>query len=124
MNDHTAFIRAILAAPDDDLPRLIYADFLDEKAGDEPCKTCNGQGWYYDDSGGNIGVQRHCDGGCRSTGRVSNGLGERASFIRCQVELESLRNHGHGRLYPHEGNCNTCLKVGRLERCELELAGH
>jgi uncharacterized protein (TIGR02996 family) len=25
-----AFLRAIIAAPDDDLPRLVYADFLDE----------------------------------------------------------------------------------------------
>ena len=30
-SDHAAFLRAIRAAPDDDLPRLIYADFLDER---------------------------------------------------------------------------------------------
>lgn len=30
MNDRDAFIRAIIARPDDDLPRLIYADWLDE----------------------------------------------------------------------------------------------
>lgn len=29
-SDHAAFLRAIRAAPDDDLPRLIYADYLDE----------------------------------------------------------------------------------------------
>jgi uncharacterized protein (TIGR02996 family) len=31
MADHAAFMRAILAAPDDDLPRLVYADWLDER---------------------------------------------------------------------------------------------
>ncbi len=30
MSDHAAFIRAICEEPDNDLPRLIYADFLDE----------------------------------------------------------------------------------------------
>ena len=30
MSEHAAFVRSILAAPDDDLPRLVYADFLDE----------------------------------------------------------------------------------------------
>jgi uncharacterized protein (TIGR02996 family) len=30
MHDHAAFLAAIVAAPDDDLPRLVYADFLDE----------------------------------------------------------------------------------------------
>ncbi|MFL5328312.1 MAG: TIGR02996 domain-containing protein [Gemmataceae bacterium] len=31
MADHAAFHAAILAAPDDDLPRLMYADWLDEQ---------------------------------------------------------------------------------------------
>src|SRR5437764_14875679 len=31
MPDDDAFLRAILAHPDDDLPRLIYADYLDER---------------------------------------------------------------------------------------------
>ncbi len=31
MNDHATFLRAILAEPDKDLPRLIYADWLDER---------------------------------------------------------------------------------------------
>lgn len=30
MPDHDSFLAAIVAAPDDDLPRLVYADFLDE----------------------------------------------------------------------------------------------
>lgn len=31
MSDHAAFRAAVAAAPDDDLPRLIYADWLDER---------------------------------------------------------------------------------------------
>jgi uncharacterized protein (TIGR02996 family) len=30
MHDHAAFLAAIQASPDDDLPRLVYADWLDE----------------------------------------------------------------------------------------------
>src|SRR5579862_3542121 len=31
MNDEQRFLQAILAAPDDDTPRLIYADWLEER---------------------------------------------------------------------------------------------
>lgn len=31
MADHAAFLRAIIAAPDDDLPRLVFSDWLDER---------------------------------------------------------------------------------------------
>jgi uncharacterized protein (TIGR02996 family) len=31
MNDEAAFMAAILAAPDDDAPRLVFADWLDER---------------------------------------------------------------------------------------------
>lgn len=31
MNDGDALLRAILAAPDDDAPRLVYADWLEER---------------------------------------------------------------------------------------------
>ena len=32
MNEDEAFIRAIVDAPGDDLPRLVYADWLDDRA--------------------------------------------------------------------------------------------
>ena len=35
MTDHAAFIAAIKAAPDDDAPRLIFADWLDERGESE-----------------------------------------------------------------------------------------
>jgi uncharacterized protein (TIGR02996 family) len=30
MNHHDAFLRAVIEAPDDDTPRLVYADWLDD----------------------------------------------------------------------------------------------
>lgn len=57
MSDRQSFIRAICDAPDDDAPRLIYADWLDENGEDKlagfirlqcelynlpPAKVCNG----------------------------------------------------------------------------------
>lgn len=56
MSDHAAFLRAIIAEPDDDLPRLIFADWLDER-----------------------------------------GEADRASFIRCQVELARIPDKGIAR---------------------------
>jgi uncharacterized protein (TIGR02996 family) len=32
MTHHDAFLQAILESPDDDTPRLVYADYLDEHA--------------------------------------------------------------------------------------------
>ena len=37
MTDHPAFLRAILADPADDTPRLVYADWLDER--DDPAEA-------------------------------------------------------------------------------------
>ncbi len=34
------------------------------------CERCEGRGWHTDDSGGNIGVQRHCED-CHGTGRAA-----------------------------------------------------
>ena len=93
----SALRRAVLARPDDDLPRLVYADWLDENAGDgAPCPRCEGGGRLRRDTG-----ERRWDGTfvmkwvdcshCRGTARVPNGFAERAEFIRVQCELSRLR---------------------------------
>jgi len=38
------FMAAIIAAPDDDLPRLVFADRLEENAGTVACERCKGYG--------------------------------------------------------------------------------
>lgn len=102
MNDHDILLRAILANPEDDAPRLAYADWLDENGGEIRCpkckglrfgfcSRCSGEGCsiYGIAANGPCGVEKQCDE-CNGTGRVSNGFAERAEFIRVQCELDKL----------------------------------
>lgn len=78
MTDEAAFRAAILAEPDRDLSRLVYADWLDEHAGTVECPSIRPDG--------------PCDVVCicRGTGSVSNGYAARAEFIQVQCELAKL----------------------------------
>ncbi len=82
---------SILRFPRDDHQRLVYAEMLECEPVTVECEKCHGQGWYYDDSGGNIGVQRHCDK-CNSTGYRSNGNSERCALIRVQWERQQIED--------------------------------
>lgn len=136
--ERTALLRAVIAEPDDDLPRLAFADWCEEYArtervpcptcsryADEPCPQCDGAGWH-NEMGPNtfprtcpicegagefppgyhperdVGSGRReggwtncktCNGGANpaAPGFVlrSDGLAERAEFIRVQVALAS-----------------------------------
>jgi uncharacterized protein (TIGR02996 family) len=68
MNDRHAFISAICANPDDDAPRLQFADWLDEQASENSGYIDNNGGWI---------VQ-------------GNGYAQRAEFIRVQIELVGM----------------------------------
>lgn len=90
MHDDAAFLRAIIETPDDDTPRLVYADWLDENAG--TVKVCSGTHRHPGTMGFNHGVwhdsdpnypHHHCDAKCW----VSDGRRERAEFIRLQCEI-------------------------------------
>jgi hypothetical protein len=93
MTDEDRFLAAILAAPDDDTPRLVYADWLDDNAG--VVVRCDGSGTHrHEGRVGQVihGVQHdtdprrphhHHDEKCL----VSDGRKERAEFIRVQCEL-------------------------------------
>jgi hypothetical protein len=87
MTDEQTLLAAIIARPDDDLPRLIYADWLDETDGIGPCMACT------DKSGFCWGKVANCHT-CHGAGEVSNGHAERAEFIRVQCEL--ARHGGRG----------------------------
>lgn len=78
--------RAVLAAPDDDTPRLVYADWLEESAGWAKCWQCCGLGWVLVSIPGVPQPHQICPA-CSGTGRVSDGRRERAEFIRVQCEL-------------------------------------
>lgn len=73
------FLQAILANPDDDTPRLIFADWLDEYAEKEVCGRCYGEKsiGVWDDT-----MRVPCDV-CRGTGYVGGAKAEWAEQIRC-----------------------------------------
>lgn len=93
--DEAALLAAIRATPDDDVPRLVFADWLDDKAGLTKCDWCRGSGEDRRPSiirqardgtayryVGNVGPCPKCKG----AGGTPNGLAERAAFIRLQCE--------------------------------------
>jgi uncharacterized protein (TIGR02996 family) len=75
-------LRAILDAPEDDAPRLVYADWLDEHAGPVACDYCGGRD-QCPKGDGTFDEHWHCP---RCDGK-SNGYAERAEFIRVQCRL-------------------------------------
>lgn len=82
MTTESALLEAIIREPDDDTPRLVYADWLDENsAEDRVCTTCRGDGNGY--GGGKYAVlTKGACPTCRGVGRVSDGRRKRAEFIR------------------------------------------
>jgi uncharacterized protein (TIGR02996 family) len=96
-----ALLAAVVAAPEDDLPREVYADWLDENPTDT-CYRCAGVG------SNRVAVDRYhtkfqqmtCSD-CSGSGRVSNGNAERAEFIRIQIEIAKQPVH-------ENGGCEVC----------------
>lgn len=89
MTDDAPFLRAILSAPDDDTPRLVFADWLDDTAGEKTCPACNGAAVRWKGDITLVGKDRYevpCNT-CSGSGRVSDSRHERAEFIRVQCEL-------------------------------------
>lgn len=107
--DDAALLAAIIAHPNEDTPRLMYADWLDENAGSvecfcktgwdqSGCKVCgntpdengyleHGRGCYViDEDGGGCEMVMPC-ANCNGDLFVSDGRTERAEFIRLQVAL-------------------------------------
>lgn len=93
--EYRSFLRAIRKAPDDDLPRLILADWLEERAGS--CESCGGKATWskWTDVLPAHNTARRNDGRfacstCHGTG--TNGAGERGGFIRVQIEAARTEN--------------------------------
>ena len=82
--DERALLNTVIAYPTDDMPRLVYADYLEETATRSMCEACDGTGVI--EAG--RGRQKVC-AAC-TLGYVSDGRAERAEFIRIQCELSSL----------------------------------
>lgn len=78
MTERQAFIKAISLSPGDDVPRLIFADFLEETGGTVACERSSGALCpYY--------LGEPCPF-CSGTGRVSNGNAEQAEIIRWMID--------------------------------------
>lgn len=110
MTTEAAFLAGIIASPHDDLPRVVYADWLDENAGevespcwcaeytDDPENPWRGQPGHHPErdpaSGRHEGGWTNCktcNGGGRDAVKPgvvveSDGRAERAEFIRAQVQ--------------------------------------
>lgn len=115
----SALLAAVLAAPADDLPRLVYADWLDENAGTVPCPGRCLEGWL-PRTDGRLGADQ-CRI-CRGSGTVSNGKRERAEFIRTQCELTRLRCRRPDSCgEPGSLVCRNCVRAIALRRREREL---
>jgi uncharacterized protein (TIGR02996 family) len=116
------FLADIIETPEDDAPRLIYCDWLQENVGTAECVRCRqgenpiytaGVGrlrWHLGD--GTTGVVDCPD--CSGTGRVPDGRAERAEFIRVQVELACFRRAVGAEHLPH-------AREEALRRREREL---
>lgn len=88
-----AFLRRIGENPDDDLPRLVYADWLEEREASVECGGCDGTSFHryadFPDGSPNYSDTAVCYR-CLGTGHVSNGYAARAELIRVQCELARL----------------------------------
>jgi uncharacterized protein (TIGR02996 family) len=86
-DEHATFLKAIIARPDLDLPRLVYADWLEGTAGQKPCPACPELG-YGNEPEWTTEIPLYWCGQCdQATRSVPNGHAERAEFIRVQCEL-------------------------------------
>lgn len=133
--DEAAFLRAILDYPDDDLPRLVLADWLEERnrpGGFNPCPAAceNGQVIlsYWSDAGQRREKCEVCST-CRGRGLVAvaaNRYVERAEFIRVQCELARLELASGTPAFweslraTHAG-CDGCSDWCRLRKREMDL---
>ena len=142
--DLTAFLQKIHDDPDSDVPRLVFADWLDEHASDRtPCRCAQ----YTDDpanpwrgepgfhperdpaSGRHEGGWTNCKtcnnaGGTPGWARDGNGYAERAELIRLQCRIASLDNRWGWACYQdarcNSGECEPCC-LDSLRRREREL---
>lgn len=118
MTEEQSLLAAVRAAPTDDLPRTVYADWLDDNAGLEDCPQCKGEGRQFTRAAGVRGEWITCQT-CSGARRVSNGRAERAEFIRTQCELAifpkdepteraSCRLMGYPSIRPKQSHVNLC----------------
>lgn len=83
--DRDAVSRLVWDRPEDDVPRLLYADLLAEQAAEVACHGCKGRKVRSTRAGPRSAIVDCWD--CSGSGRVQNPDHARSEFIRVQVEL-------------------------------------
>ena len=121
MTDLDALLAAVIDCPEDDTPRLVLADWLDDHGGTVPCPAC-----ALDKPPGIPGGLAYVRMGpdsrwasctrCSGSGVVSDGMRERAEFIRVQVELARMADPECLHCWPGNG-----CRYHELRRREREL---
>jgi uncharacterized protein (TIGR02996 family) len=120
VTDGDALLAAILHDPHEDLPRLAYADWLDEHGGSEDCGRCKGQGYEHVHNDMHYSPDTWQCKRCHGSGRVPNRYAERAEFIRVQIEAEQLNRIVMSGIYtpgPPSNAPDTSKEFSRL--CDL-----
>lgn len=106
----TALLAAIAAHPDEDTPRLVYADYLEEQPTTSvPCPKCRAKGWVgttqtvhfaateFDSEG--TPMRRVACRACDGAGNIPDTANrDRAEFIRVQCELARIRSDAESRI--------------------------
>jgi len=117
VTDQSALLAAILAYPEDDTPRLVFSDWLDENESSVACERCDGTGCTFcggedRDYHDSCNECNRCDG----SGFVSNGYAARGEFIRIQCEIFRVMSWR----VPHNGGTSTGADLAAERRETLK----
>lgn len=111
--DCLAFLATIRAQPDDDAPRLIFADWLDDQAATVRCDCDNG--WVVSRTRvAEMGADEYNESRGRCTkcggkGERSNGAAEWAEYIRISVKYGSFSQLANAPGVPLEDRLTWCV---------------
>lgn len=119
---HAAFLARILENPDDDSPRLVYADWLQERGGTVPCGRCAGEGCTFC-GGEDRDYHTACNKcpTCAGYGRLPDAIADRAEFIRVQCELAKLERANEAAVGVTVGAVARGIRIEALRAREREL---
>lgn len=123
--DQRAVLNRIIASPNDDMPRLAYADILQDLPDPTECTDCDGNGKrVFADASGDMDYEP-CKT-CSGYGRVIRGYTRRSEFIRVQCEIAELQRRNDemskaGISHFDRDRVQLERDLRRLEKRELEL---
>lgn len=115
-DEEAGLVRAVLEQADDDTPRLVFADWMDDNAGAAPCRTCDGSGRRREPTFGQApDTCPHCGG---RTDRTFVDF----SAVRCRDCWAVSKGRHEG--WQDLGHCPACsgageVPDGRHERAEF-----